>query len=822
MLIFLFRAQMMPLADSAALLAVFNSWTVLAIYMTSRFTHFVCGVGCKRLFPIQGTIDMVLLAGLILTSVRKFSLDHWIDEGSWISQIMAFGIAVGSAYYVLVVALRWSLPPFTFWGRLWLDFEGFKHDSAWLELEGFKHYSAHTWSLLLVCTVSLCDTAVAWLFFDRGRTRAMPPPYHAVVALEFSVWQGILYLYILPWLSAMTHPLHRIGSGDQMWSFCAVAASCVITWLIVMSDEGCLHEESGWCWMVTWLQGVFADGHHFCHETAGDPMVLMISVRSQVCVWLLLLIGAWRISYTEVKQIWRAYTEVKQIWRGWGNYMQVESKIQLVQNMTALLVLPAALLMSLSQLIEGSQWQDGRVWVGFFEHCCALALAVCLLLRLGIYLLGVEWSAQYLLMLHKIRSELVALVTFFFLVNCAFSLLLALHMRFDIQATDDADGATSAAQVRDDISKAKNRATHKFADVVSSSFSFLIDPKDPNSDHIPFAGADRRLQILLNFVRAIGFSCVPFVLSQSVLATMMSKIGEEFKEREKASFTMGRSIVLMSIDEELLAQTPEKTDYFPARDPASSEWLFKQYDEETCYDWEALEFESEEEHKQVVNYAENPQRWKRGESKVEFGVKRRGPGGSKGEKWSFDFHRMRCEGVAGGNRCGACGAAAAPADFRTRMVERPKKRKLVEFRRAWHKLGPDADQKISEALDQSRDDEPIVCVQLYKKELTDCGQRLFGSSSSEMIELQVDVKAYVMKVGVEPHDQKTYKLWNKAPPTEQYLTKAKSSDTDGPYVCDITNSSALTWGHRREYMDEYHQQPSFLPGRSGKSSHHES
>jgi len=31
MLIFLFRAQMMPLADSAALLAVFNSWTVLAI-----------------------------------------------------------------------------------------------------------------------------------------------------------------------------------------------------------------------------------------------------------------------------------------------------------------------------------------------------------------------------------------------------------------------------------------------------------------------------------------------------------------------------------------------------------------------------------------------------------------------------------------------------------------------------------------------------------------------------------------------------------------------------------------------------------------------
>ena len=74
--------------------------------MTRRFTHFVCGVGCKRLFPIQGTIDMVLLAGLILTSVPKFSLDHWIDEGSWISQIMAFGLAVGSAYYVLVVALR--------------------------------------------------------------------------------------------------------------------------------------------------------------------------------------------------------------------------------------------------------------------------------------------------------------------------------------------------------------------------------------------------------------------------------------------------------------------------------------------------------------------------------------------------------------------------------------------------------------------------------------------------------------------------------------------------------------------------------------------
>jgi len=297
MLVLLFRAQMMPLTDSAALFAVFNSQTVLWIYTMSRISHLLCGVGCQRLRPVQFYIDSIIAIVLVLTSVFKSNLDGQMDETSRLSLPVACGravLAVVSASYVLVLALRWSLPPIA------------DHDYAWFELEGFKFASAHTWSLLLVCGVSfLGDTAVAGCFFDRGGWRSG-------VALEFSVWQGVLYLYILPWLSAMTHPLHRVRRGDHRGSFFAVVLSYVITWLIVWADEGGLHHEK---WGLRWLQVVFADGHRLRHATAGDPMVLMISVRSQVCVWLLLMIGAWRISSTECSQIWRD---------GLGNFFQVK------------------------------------------------------------------------------------------------------------------------------------------------------------------------------------------------------------------------------------------------------------------------------------------------------------------------------------------------------------------------------------------------------------------------------------------------------------------------------------------------------------------
>ena len=69
-------------------------------------------------------------------------------------------------------------------------------------------------------------------------------------------------------------------------------------------------------------------------------------------------------------------------------------------------------------------------WIVELEYPCAVLLTTCLLVRLVVYLLGIEQVTRHLILLYQTSFDLVKVVFFFLLVNASFSLVLCLDYRF--------------------------------------------------------------------------------------------------------------------------------------------------------------------------------------------------------------------------------------------------------------------------------------------------------------------------------------------------------------------------------------------------------
>ena len=211
-------------------------------------------------------------------------------------------------------------------------------------------------------------------------------------------------------------------------------------------------------------------------------------------------------------------------------------------------------------------------WIVELEYPCAVLLTTCLLVRLVVYLLGIEQVTRHLILLYQTSFDLVKVVFFFLLVNASFSLVLCLDYRFRREREEQGRG----------ISESKREASQEFMKLLSSFRAFLVETNDnvggeESTEKFPAinAGYDP-WGMMLGFVASIGFTMVPFILSQSLLATLMGKRGEESQEQAVGIFKMGRAIVLMGIDDELLAN--EEDEYFVNKSPAvpgSTEWLFQ-------------------------------------------------------------------------------------------------------------------------------------------------------------------------------------------------------------------------------------------------------
>ena len=165
------------------------------------------------------------------------------------------------------------------------------------------------------------------------------------------------------------------------------AGAVVLSYLMVLLPVSCSESEDGsWPWL-TWLgskfQRMFADESlPKCNKNIADAMVQMISLRTKMAVWSFLLIGTWFILEIEEKEIRRFVSE-----HGWARafaeYLHTESLLQMLQNLSSVLLFPCAVSMfglhAMQQLIWSHSSTPAAVlgWLTYWEYFMSICLTGC-------------------------------------------------------------------------------------------------------------------------------------------------------------------------------------------------------------------------------------------------------------------------------------------------------------------------------------------------------------------------------------------------------------------------------------------------------------
>ena len=163
---------------------------------------------------------------------------------------------------------------------------------------------------------------------------------------------------------------------------------------------------------------------------------------------------------------------------------------------------------------------------------------------------------QNLLLLYEARGDFLVVFVFYLCLHFCFSTMIALNGRFQLE--EPSQGKTGDLQNQMFSGSPKQNATQSFTEHLGLGLKAMLDPgstldsKMFKADRFSRPSSGRE-DMVLQVLQVIGLTFIPFALHNIILATMMSKRGEQYSARASASWFMARSMVIMSIDEEITA-----------------------------------------------------------------------------------------------------------------------------------------------------------------------------------------------------------------------------------------------------------------------------
>ena len=181
---------------------------------------------------------------------------------------------------------------------------------------------------------------------------------------------------------------------------------------------------------------------------------------------------------------------------------------------------------------------------------------------------------QNLLLLYEARGDFLVVFVFYLCLHFCFSTMIALNGRFQLE--EPSQGKSGDLQNQMFSGSPKQNATQSFTEHLGLGLKAMLDPgstldsKMFKADRFSKPSSGRE-DMVLQVLQVIGLTFIPFALHNIILATMMSKRGEQYSARASASWFMARSMVIMSIDEEITAiHDQDIENYFsPATESAS-------------------------------------------------------------------------------------------------------------------------------------------------------------------------------------------------------------------------------------------------------------
>ena len=309
-------------------------------------------------------------------------------------------------------------------------------------------------------------------------------------------------------------------------------------------------------------------------------IIQMASGRSKLAVWGYMAIGSWFIKIkTEVNQAdhsihsfesshspkiavaWfdKIFSLGKIFKRQFDriiNGQESDNRLMLLQDVSSIALFPSYLIMLSTHVVYEAFCSDdfGKPLV-YAEYISSIVLTGLLLLRLMIYMLGIEKAAENLLLLYESRKDFMVVIVFSLLPHFSVSLALALKDRYRRDTAEEnfhnrTDNSSFA--VNQTTHGSKQQATNEFASRISGFLAAILDPTFERAGLLESPGEMNWEDVVLAVVRVIGMIIVPFALHNIILATMMSKRGEQYQAHASGMWKLARAMIIMSIDEEIV------------------------------------------------------------------------------------------------------------------------------------------------------------------------------------------------------------------------------------------------------------------------------
>ena len=278
-------------------------------------------------------------------------------------------------------------------------------------------------------------------------------------------------------------------------------------------------------------------------------IIQIASGRSKLAVWGYMAIGSLFITKTEVDQAKGSYNRII-------NGQESVNRLMLLQDVSSIALFPSYLIMLSTHVVYEAFCSDdfGKPLV-YAEYISSIVLTGLLLLRLMIYMLGIEKAAENLLLLYESRKDFMVVIVFYLVPHFSVSLALALKDRYRRDTAEEnfhnrTDNSSFA--VNQTTHGSKQQATNEFASRISGFLEAILDPTFDRAGVLESPEEMNWEDVVLAVVRVIGMIIVPFALHNIILATMMSKRGEQYQAHASGMWKLARAMIIMSIDEEIV------------------------------------------------------------------------------------------------------------------------------------------------------------------------------------------------------------------------------------------------------------------------------
>ena len=309
-------------------------------------------------------------------------------------------------------------------------------------------------------------------------------------------------------------------------------------------------------------------------------IIQIASGRSKLAGWGYIAIGSWFITKTEVDQADHSIHSFKssrspKIAVAWFdkifslgkifkrqfdriiNGQESDNRLMLLQDVSSFALFPSYLIMLSSHVVYEAFCSDD-FWkpLVYAEYISSIVLTGLLLLRLMIYMLGIEKAAENLLLLYESRKDFMVVIVFSLLPHFSVSLALALKDRYRRETAEEnfhnrTDNSSFAVN-QQTTHGSKQQATNEFASRISGFLEAILDPTFERAGVLESPEEMNWEDVVLAVVRVIGMMIVPFALHNIILATMMSKRGEQYQAHASGMWKLARAMIIMSIDEEIV------------------------------------------------------------------------------------------------------------------------------------------------------------------------------------------------------------------------------------------------------------------------------